>query len=128
MIINFATKGQDTAQQDLEQLYETAEYVPGVSIGGVDVSGMMFEEASTIPELLTMAGSATDGVEIIIDVNGTQYTYSPEELGITSNYSQVLEQAMRYGNEGSGTKIREERAAARMKASTFLSDFMLTKK
>ena len=60
-----------------------------------------------------MAGSATDGVEIIIDVNGTQYTYSPEELGITSNYSQVLEQAMRYGNEGSGTKIREERAAAR---------------
>ncbi len=113
LIINFATKGQDTSQQDLEQLYETAEYVPGVSIGGVDVSGMMFEEASTIPELLTMAGSATDGVEVIIDVNGTQYTYSPEELGITSNYSQVLEQAMRYGNEGSGSKIREERAAAR---------------
>ena len=100
LIINFATKGEDASAQEIAQLYETAEYVPGVSIGGVDVSGMMYEEASVIPELLTMAGSATDGVNITIDVNGTQYTYSADELGITSNYSQVLEQAMRFWQRG----------------------------
>ena len=119
LVINAATKGQDKSEQELQQLYETAEYVAGVSIGGVDVSGMMYEDVSTMPELLSKAGSATDGVNISISVDGTQYTYSAAELGITSNYSQVLEQAMRYGNDGSGAKIREERALAREEGVDF---------
>jgi len=119
LIILLATGESEQAEQEVEQLYETAEYVTGVSIAGVDVSGLMFGDASTNSELLTIAGSATDNVNFTIDVDGVEYTFSAVELGITSNYAQVLEEAMRYGNTGSGAQIREERAVARENGMEF---------
>ncbi len=119
MIIILATGGKDKTQHETEQLYETAEFVTGVSISGIDVSGMMYEEASTIPELLSIAGSATDNVNFTFNVDGKEISFSAAELGITSNFAQVLEEAMRFGNSGSGSQLREQRNEAKESGKDF---------
>ncbi|MBT3318175.1 MAG: hypothetical protein HN948_08950 [Clostridia bacterium] len=119
LIIILATGGKDEEQQKVEQLYETAEYVTGVSISGVDISGLMFDEANTKSELLSIAGSATDNVSFTFNVDGVQFSFTAEELGVTSNFAQVLEDAMLYGNSGSGAQIREERGEARENGMDF---------
>lgn len=119
LIINFATKDTSKTDVEIQQLLETGEFVTGVSIAGVDVSGMKYEEASTIPELLSKSGSATEGVNITIDVEGREIVYSADKLGITSNFTKILEQAMRFGNDGSGSQIRQDRAKAREEGMDF---------
>jgi len=120
LIINAATGGgQEVAEQETQELYETAEYVTGVSIAGVDVSGMMFEQASTNGELLSFAASATDNVNLTFDVDGKEFIFSAVELGITSNFADVLEEALRYGNSENGLQMREERTTARESGMDF---------
>lgn len=71
--------------------------VKGVSVNGVDISGMTKEEA-----LRATAGIA-DGIltaEVSISVDGEINTFTAKDLGFGTNYDSVMEQALSYGHIG----------------------------
>ena len=84
----------------------------GVSVGGIDISGMTEEEAleaaASIPEDLL------DQVEISIDIDGDIVTYEAEEIGVYTDYEEVITQALIYGRSGT---INERKQANEIASS-----------
>lgn len=72
--------------------------VEGVSVQGIDISGMDKEQA------LAAASNAPDAllseVEITVDFDGEIVTFNAEELGLTTDYEDVVSQALAFGNTG----------------------------
>lgn len=112
LILMLATGGQQDTEEQRQKQIETGKYIQGVSIGGVDVSGMTYEQASANAEILAKAKAVEDGFTYTFTVNGKEVQYSAAALGITSNLNKALEEAMMYGNIGNGADIREQRAQA----------------
>ncbi len=81
-----------------DRVFSLGVALDGVKVGGVDISGMTKEEAlsatSQIPGALLADASVT------LDVNGEAHTYAAEELGIGTDYEDVLDKAMAYGRTG----------------------------
>ena len=112
LIIMLATGNTTGTNAQDEQLKKSSRYVDGVSVAGVDVSGMSYAKALASEDIQAAAQEIIDGFTYTFSVNGTEYTYSAEELGITSDVELVLLDALYYGNEGDGEEIREQTAAA----------------
>jgi hypothetical protein len=72
--------------------------VEGVSVQGVDISGMDKEQAlaatSKIPDALL------GDVEVSVDFDGEDVTFTAEELGFTTDYEDAVSQALAFGNTG----------------------------
>ncbi len=70
----------------------------GVSVAGVDISGMTREEAlaatSKIPQEIL------NKIQISIDFDGEVSKYTAQDLGLTTDYDAVIEQALSYGHGG----------------------------
>lgn len=70
----------------------------GVSVGGVDISGMTEEEAldttASIPEALLAA------VNISVDINGDIHQLTAEDIGVYTDYDDIMAQAIAYGHSG----------------------------
>ena len=70
----------------------------GVSVNGVDLSELSKNDAM----------AATAGIEqellskvnVVIDVEGEQHTYAADDLGVTTDYQDVVSQAISYGHTG----------------------------
>ncbi len=92
----------------------------GVSVNGVDISGMSEEEAreatSAIPADLLSA------IHISFTADGQSFAYSGEELGVATDYETVLKEALTFGNTGS----LEQRKAAIEQAKTQGVSFTVT--
>lgn len=93
-------------------LKEQGRYIDGVSIGGVDVSGQTFEEASANPEIKSRAQAIADSFSYSFTVNGKQYDFAGAELGLVSNREKVLEEALYFGQVGEGSVMREQKQQA----------------
>lgn len=79
--------------------------IKGVSIGGTDISNMTRDQA-----LEATAQLQTDmlaAAKISLSVNGQIYEFDPSALSITTDYTNVINEAMNYGHEGT----IDERAA-----------------
>lgn len=95
---NVETEINETQQAKLD-LYEkyAGQYIPqGVSIGGIDVSYMTFEEADAVVENLI---SKYDDAELTLVAGKKQLKISGSDLSITTKNS-IVEQAMNYGKTG----------------------------
>ncbi|MDD5016766.1 MAG: VanW family protein [Eubacteriales bacterium] len=112
LILMLANGGATDADAEAEQLKQSARYVQGVSVGGVDISGMSYAAASKNEDIQRLAQDAVTGFTYTFTINGEEYSYTAEQLGITSNLEVVLLEALAYGNEGDGAKIREQKATA----------------
>lgn len=119
LILMLATGGQQDTEEQRQKQIETGKYIQGVSIGGVDVSGMTYEQASTNAEILAKAKAVEDGFTYVFTVNGKEVEYSAAQLGITSNLTKILEDAIIYGNIGNGAEIREQRTQASENGTDF---------
>lgn len=86
-----------TAILFLGQVYDGLA-VEGVSVQGVDISGMDEEQAlaatSKIPDALL------GDVEVSVDFDGEDVTFTAEELGFTTDYEDAVSQALAFGNTG----------------------------
>ncbi len=87
------------ATKTMERVTETGTVMQGVSVGGIDISGMTRDEA-----LAATAGIADDllsPIKFDIDVNGEIQTYTAKEFALCTDYDAVIEKAITYGRTGS---------------------------
>ena len=112
LILMLATGNPANEDEQQEALIDSGRFVQGVSVAGVDVSGMTYGEASANEAIRGKADEAVDGFAYTFLVNGKEYNYGASELGLESNAEQVLMDALLYGNMGTGAEIREQKAAA----------------
>ena len=77
----------------------------GVTVGGVDISGMDYDEAleatADVPKQLLSK------VNITFTVEGETHTYNAEQLGVTTDYEDVVKKALQHGNTGTLEERRE---------------------
>ncbi len=93
--------GGGSSGEDKENAFvEEHKYLNGVSVGGVDISGLTFDEAAANAQLQALGKQTEDGFSYTFTVNGKEYTFTAADLGITSNLLPVLQEAMLYGQYG----------------------------
>ncbi len=92
-------------EQVNSRIMDSTDALEGVTVNGVDISGMNREEAmkatAGVPEDLLSA------INISFSVDGEEYSYTAEELGVSTDYHEVLDQALLYGNTGSLEERKE---------------------
>ncbi len=71
----------------------------GVSVDGIDISGMTKDEALAATSKVEQ--DVLNKVELSIDFDGEISKFTATDLGLTTDYSQVIDQAMAYGHNGS---------------------------
>jgi vancomycin resistance protein YoaR len=76
------------------------------------VTGMTYEEASQNQELAAKAQQAYADFSYTFTVQGREFTYTAEQLGISPGLDGVLERAIAWGNVGSEKNEQKEQAAA----------------
>jgi vancomycin resistance protein YoaR len=84
----------------------------GVSVNGIDISGMAYDEALLATE--GVPSTLLEAAAITIDVEGETFPYAAEELGFYTDYDDVLQEAMLYGNTGT---LEERKAAIEIAAT-----------
>ncbi|MEL7602747.1 MAG: peptidoglycan binding domain-containing protein, partial [Bacillota bacterium] len=111
-----AGPGEDTA----ERVIELGTVMKGVSVNGVDISGMTRDEVL----------AATSGLEaelfakanFTVDVNGNVMNFTAQDFALQTDYEAVIDKAMAYGRAGTF----EERLAAANAAKESPVDFPVT--
>ncbi len=92
----------------------------GITVNGIDISGMSEDQAreatSNIPADLLSA------IQVSFNAAGQSFAYTGEELGVATDYEDVLKEAMAFGNTGS----LEERKQAIEQAKTQGVSFAVT--
>ena len=98
--------GKDDKQ---DAFVQESTYLKGISIAGIDISGQTLEQAAANEQLKNLSRQIEETFSYSFSVNGTPYTFSGAELGITSNLEPLLKEAMLYGQYGSqaGAQKRE---------------------
>ncbi len=105
------------AKGEAERVVELGTAMQGVSVGGIDISGMTKAEALAATadleaQLLSQAG-------FTLNINGTEIGFTAQEFALYTDYKDVIEKAVVYGRTGSF----EERLAAAEKAAAGGVDF-----
>lgn len=92
-------KKSAVSDEETEEVHVKAEDVitNGISIAGVDVSGMTAQEAKAA---LANYKASYDGAEFTLTANDANLTCSEDELGISSNEDEVINQALKFGYKG----------------------------
>lgn len=73
-------------------------FYPGITVDGVDLSGMTLQEALGQWEQKDL--SSRNACNIILDVDDASFTFDAEDLGYRSNYKKVLHTAYSQGRHG----------------------------
>ena len=88
-----------TSTDRVERVLDFNTVMSGVSVNGVDISGLTDEEAKT----------ATDGLDkellnahsFLLNVNAQTHTYALQDLSVGTDYEDIIAQAIDYGHTGS---------------------------
>lgn len=87
------------AEESAERVVEFGTVMKGVTVGGIDISGMTRDEAlaatASLPEQLL------GEVNFNIDINGEIKTFTAHDFALYTDYDAVVEQAIAYGRTGS---------------------------
>ena len=94
-------------QQTVVRVMDFGTALEGVSVSGVDVSGMTRQEA--LEATASLEGALLSEVKVSLDVNGATHEFGASELGVTTDYIAVINKAMDYGHFGT---FEERKAAA----------------
>jgi vancomycin resistance protein YoaR len=86
-------------EDNADRVIEFGTVMKGVSVGGIDISGLTKEEAlAATAELPTQLLAQ---VNFTIDVAGEQMTFTAQDFALHTDYDAVIEQAVAYGRTGS---------------------------
>lgn len=83
---------------DVVRIVDFGTAVKGVSVGGIDISGMTREQA--IEATKALEENLIAGVNISLDVNGETLKYTAADFGITTDYEPIISQALSFGHTG----------------------------
>ena len=84
---------REQKEQERLAIVQTDVFLQGVSVGGIDISGMTMEEAKA--ELLYHNATLKDTLDVEIIYQDKVYPFAPAAAGITLNYEDSLAQALR---------------------------------
>lgn len=92
-----------------ERIMSDTLALPGVSVGGADISRMTREQASSAAK--AVADALLDKVRITVDVGGEPHTFSAASLGVTTDYAAVVDKALAFGHTGTLEQRKADAAA-----------------
>ena len=95
-------------------LLETGRFIEGISVAGVDISGLSYAQALENETLQSKSKEFADNFTYTFTVAETERTFSAAELGLVSNLEHVLKDAMFFGQYGQdGAVLREQKTQAK---------------
>ncbi len=83
-----------------QELYQGGTFEQGVSVGGVDVSGLTLAEGRVAVSPLVNQMLKANHIEFTVQGVEAPYTYTLEEMGVSVDAEPALKAAMLYGREG----------------------------
>lgn len=117
LVIIVTGGGQSASAEAAPEAPEGARFVQGVSIAGVNVSGMTLEQAAANEEIFQKGQDAYNSFSYAFSVQDRQFTYNAQELGLDAGIDGALKEALKWGNAG------DARAAQRQQAQESGVDF-----
>jgi|AGTN01.1.fsa_nt_gi Uncharacterized vancomycin resistance protein len=106
-----------SAEDPSERVVEFGTVMQGVSVGGIDISGMTKGEA--LAATADLSNQLLSQVNFDVDINGEVMTFTAQEFALYTDYETVMEQAIAYGRTGTF----DERLAAANAAKESSVDF-----
>lgn len=104
-VINAAGEEVSLTASEMKEALDVDTFYPGISINGVDVSGKTKEETALLfaqdPSLNTPT------VSVILSVQGQNYPLDVSRIGISSNLSEMIDEAYSYGRTSTLTEETE---------------------
>ena len=107
---------QATAAENDRIMSDTAA-IAGVSVGGVNISGMTKEQA--LAATANVADALLAKVQIAVDIAGELHNFTAQDLGVTTDYAAVVEKALSYGHTGALEDRKKEIEAAKTQGMAF---------
>ncbi len=104
-------------EKGISLLLDFNSIVKGVRVCGIDLSGMTKKQA--LAATADISENLLGQIKFTIDVNGTTHEYGAHELGIDTDYDDVISAAIHYGRMGAF----EDRAGAARDAKNGAADF-----
>lgn len=87
-------------------LYENGVFGEGVSVGGIDVSGMTFTQGQSALQALRDDMLGEGSINFKVRNIATPYRYTLEEMGVSVDIDGPLRQAMLHGREGTRWSLK----------------------
>jgi vancomycin resistance protein YoaR len=100
-----------------DRIMNNSTALSGVSVGGVDISGMDMDEA--LAATVDVPSQLLSEVGVTFTVEGESYSYDAAQLGITTDYEDVVKKALLYGNTGSLEERKKAISEAEEKGVAF---------
>jgi hypothetical protein len=88
--------------QETMRIIDFGTILKGVSVGGIDISGMTRAQAMEATANLEPALLGT--VNISLDVNGQKLDYTAGDFGVTTDYQDIMAEALSLGHTGTFDK------------------------
>ena len=101
VLIVILAGGGAASEEKVNAFITEHTYIDGISVAGVDISGLTYDEAAANAELVALGKEIEDSFSYALTAGNQEYTFTAAELGITSSLLPVLEEAMLYGQYGS---------------------------
>ncbi len=89
---------QEHIQEVNKVLENTDTFFDGITVQGVDISGMTMEEATAA--VTAVEASARPTIQLTMTYNGQNYVYDTDRFAFTYDTAQILEQAYAIGRTG----------------------------
>jgi vancomycin resistance protein YoaR len=99
--------GSTVEEGRIERVMEYGTVLKGVSVGGIDISGMTADEA--LAATASVETNALAKAAVTIDLDGETLNYDATVFGFETDYDEMIQQAIAYGHSGS---FEDRKAAA----------------
>lgn len=86
------------SEDRIERVVDHGTVIKGVSVSGIDVSG--FTKMQVAEATARLEESILSDVQFTIDIDGEIMRLLPDELGVDTNYDDIIKQAFAYGHTG----------------------------
>ncbi len=103
-----------------DRIMSNTSALEGVTVNGIDISGMDRDKA--LEATAGIEDELLSKINISFSVEGESFQYTGQELGVDTDYEEVMDEALAYGNTGT----LEERKAAIDKAETGGAAFIVS--
>lgn len=107
----------DVSQDRIERVVEHNTVLRGVSIAGIDISGMTEKEAREATAHIE--GDLLDVAVFMLDIDGETVTYNADDFEMTTDYEEMITKAVAYGHSGTFDERRQAAGTAKQQGIDF---------
>ncbi len=107
----------NTSDQRVERVLDFGTVMSGISVSGVDISGLTPDEAKSATQ--SVSKELLSAHTFLFNVNGEVHEYALTDLGLATDYEDVLAQALAFGHTGSFQERKAAYDQARSEGVTF---------